>query len=235
MRYLIILFTILSVLCNCRETNAQGKVIRGKTETTQSKPSSPKQSVKPKETRGYLNGHEWVDLGLPSGTKWATCNVGASSPSDFGKHFAFGDITGVKYTGRVEDYPTGIIYGTTYDIAKKYMGENWRMPSLNECKELVMLCKSQIDTINGIEGRKIIGPNGNSIFLPFSGIAMNVDDIRNYSGATGVPWCNFESIYWSGESNNHYGHGISNNHSYLSNSYAVKYKYYGCSVRGVTK
>jgi len=55
-----------------------------------------KEKPKPKPTKGYDNGHEWVDLGLPSGTKWATCNVGASSPSDYGNYYAWGETSTKK-------------------------------------------------------------------------------------------------------------------------------------------
>lgn len=186
MRYLIILFTILSVLCNCRETNAQGKIIRGKTETTQSKPSSPKQSVKPKETRGYLNGHEWVDLGLPSGTKWATMNIGAIRQTDEGTYYAWGEtsIPSIKeewYDGTiVPNYSPescrlfgkniGSISGTSYDVARTKWGDGWILPEKKDIEELAKYCDLEVVNFSGVDGYKITGPNGNYIFFPCTAV-----------------------------------------------------------------
>lgn len=234
----------LLLMCNVIFINAQGIVTREnkkskqKTTTVQNTKkrgvnNQNKKSVgKRSNPSGYVNGYEAIDLGLS--VRWAACNVGGSNPYDFGGHFAFGDVTAAKFTGQYMNYPTGNIIGTGYDIAKQNMGEGWRMPSGEECRELVEKCSSQVYTWNGVQGRLVTGPNGNSIFLPFSGIATGLNDIRDYSGANNTPSCNYRSYYWAGESNDCYGEGIENTSSYLSFSYACSYKYYGCSVRAVT-
>lgn len=71
---------LIAILIGCgTEGFAQGRVSRSKTQTTTTK-QTKKQTQKAKTLTGVINGHEWVDLGLPSGTKWATCNIGANSP-----------------------------------------------------------------------------------------------------------------------------------------------------------
>ena len=92
---------------------------------------------------GKIAGHEYVDLGLPSGTLWATCNVGASSPQDYGTHTEKG--TSVTWGG------------------------NWRTPTQSDLQELIGSCSSEWTTMNNINGRKFTGPNGKSIFLPAAG------------------------------------------------------------------
>ena len=93
------------------------------------------------------NGHEFVDLGLPSGTLWATCNVGATSPEQAGLYFAFGETTGftaeqVESGERVFDEKSyiakdmSIIFSLKQDTANHYMGGKWRMPTKAEYQEL---------------------------------------------------------------------------------------------------
>ena len=92
-----------------------------------------------------INGHEYVDLGLS--VKWATCNFGATSSEEYGTYM-------------------------TYDKALeacKYWGGSWRLPTKNEIQELVDFCSWTWTTQNGVEGYKVTGPNGNSIFLPAAG------------------------------------------------------------------
>ncbi len=120
---------------------------------------------------GIIRGHEWVDLGLPSGLKWATCNVGATNPEDFGDYFAWGEIT-TKSTYTESNSSTygktiGDISGNaTYDAARANWGETWRMPTSTEIDELINNCIWEWTIQNGINGYKVIGPNGNSIFFP---------------------------------------------------------------------
>ena len=162
--------------------------------------SGCKKDEKPeKQTTGELNSRTWVDLGLPSGTKWATCNVGADSPESFGKYFAWGettpksnydwstyrwcngsDTTLTKYCDVSEYGNNGFSDNlskleTTDDVVKTYYGNNWRMPTADEMKELVNNCTIEMTTENGIEGRKFIGPNGNFIFLPAAGCRSRND------------------------------------------------------------
>lgn len=121
---------------------------------------------------GTINGHRYVDLGLS--VKWATCNVGASSPSDYGDYFAWGE-TSPKYSYTRENSVTykkniGDIAGNArYDAARANWGSSWRLPTGSECQELVDRCTWTWTTQGGHEGYKVTGRNGNSIFLPAAG------------------------------------------------------------------
>lgn len=121
-----------------------------------------------------LNGHEYVDLGLPSGLKWATMNVGATSPSDYGSYFAWGE-TNTKYEYTSGNSRTrGVTYGdiggnVQFDAARANWGGTWRMPTRAECDELVNCCSWAFITMGNHNGYKVIGPNGNYIFLPAAG------------------------------------------------------------------
>ena len=154
-----------------------------------------------------INEHEAVDLGLPSGLKWASCNIGANSPEEFGNYYAWGetsvkdhyDITnhflyddkcnclaltlmGKYYrTGysrkryKCGNITTSLIYYTIYgsdkyDAARRNWGLDWRLPSPSEFDELISCCKWIWLNNNEVNGYKVIGPNGNWIFLPAAGI-----------------------------------------------------------------
>lgn len=135
---------------------------------------------------GVIDGHGYVDLGLPSGLKWATCNVGASSPEEYGGYFAWGEIdTKISYTednsvtyGRTisdlqsQEYIDGYGYLTpSHDAARANLGGNWRMPTLGEIEELTDNCTWTWITLNGVSGYKVASKtNSNSIFLPAAGI-----------------------------------------------------------------
>lgn len=124
---------------------------------------------------GTLNSHEWVDLGLPSGTRWATCNVDAASPEKPGKHYSWGE-TAAKTSydaGNTSTYDMTIadIAGDkTYDVAASEWGEGWRMPTENEMRELLRYCGNQYVQKGGRWGREFTSSiNQNSIFLPATG------------------------------------------------------------------
>ena len=95
---------------------------------------------------GQHNGHEYVDIGLPSGLKWATCNVGASSPEDYGDYFAWGETSPkAEYT-----WENSVTYGeqmsdisgnAQYDAATANWGGSWRMPTKEQMEELVEHCE----------------------------------------------------------------------------------------------
>lgn len=139
------------------------------------------------ETSGMENGHEWVDLGLS--VKWATCNVGAIQPEEFGDYFAWGEVetkaiyywSTYKYGSNwdaMTKYSTDSYYGIVDnktvldpedDAATANWGGNWRMPTKAEQDELKNNCEWEWITLNGVGGYKVIGPNGNSIFLPAAG------------------------------------------------------------------
>ena len=122
----------------------------------------------------------YVDLGLSSGTLWATYNIGASSPEGFGNYYAWGEVTPKStYTWANYQYASGsqstvqdiggTIAGTAYDAATKAWGSNWVMPTIVQMTELLNQCKLSLATLNGVNGLRLTGPNGNSIFLPLPG------------------------------------------------------------------
>ena len=124
------------------------------------------------ESEGVINGHEYVDLGLS--VKWATCNVGASGPSDYGDYFAWGEISpkseyskenSVTYKKNIGD----IGGNARYDAARANWGGSWRLPTLDEIKELDEKCTWTWTTQGGHNGYEVVGPSGKSIFLPAAG------------------------------------------------------------------
>lgn len=113
-----------------------------------------------------------VDLGLS--VKWATCNVGANSPEEYGDYFAWGEISPNEsyFKDNCLTYGvsmTDISGNPQYDAATANWGGAWRMPTKAEIMELYDNCTWEWTILNGINGRKVTGPNGNSIFLPAAG------------------------------------------------------------------
>ena len=123
---------------------------------------------------GVLNGHDYVDLGLPSGLKWATCNVGADSSERYGCFYAWGEVE-PKELYKSDTYikrrkrPNDISGNPTYDVARAKWGSSWRMPTIDEFQELIDECKWKRKKVGWNEGYIVSGPNGNSIFLPLAG------------------------------------------------------------------
>ena len=123
---------------------------------------------------GMINGHQYVDLGLSSGLKWATCNIGADSPEDYGNYYAWGETeTKAEYT-----QDNSVTYGqqlndisgnAQYDAATANWGGSWRTPTKDEIRELIYNCNWTPETQNGVDGFKVTGNNGNYIFIPASG------------------------------------------------------------------
>ena len=183
------------------------------------------------------NGHEYIDLGLPSGLKWATCNVGASSPEEYGLYFAWGETTGytaeqVTSGGRAFDSVsyTGSAISTDLtleqDAAHINLGGNWRMSTKDEYQELLDNCNVVwTDNYNGtgvagcIFTSKI---NGNSVFLPAAGYYdfSSVIDV----GSVGFYWsASWESSSFAWDMDfDSWNQQVYNGH-----------RYYGCSVRAV--
>ena len=121
---------------------------------------------------GSVSGHEYVDLGLS--VKWATCNVGASKPEDYGNYYAWGETTTKSsYTdsnSKTHGEWVGDISGnSSYDAATANWGGNWRMPTEAEMQELEDKCTWKWTTQNGVNGYKVTGPSCASIFLPAAG------------------------------------------------------------------
>ena len=176
---------------------------------------------------------EAVDLGLS--VKWATFNLGATKPEDYGDYFAWGETQpktdyswstykfelGTDYNGPFSKYVTNSSYGTVDnktvlepedDAAHVNWGGRWRMPTNKEKDELTNKCTWTWTSQNGVNGYEVIGPNGNSIFLPAAGRRSGMN--RSYVGALGYFWSssldtdttngacgvafNSGDVYWSG-------------------------------------
>lgn len=141
-----------------------------------------------------------VNLGLPSLTKWASCNVDASCPEDYGGYYSWGETQEKKLYERRTFSLYDIskktfitldesICGTEHDVARHLWGDRWQMPTLGQFKELVEYCSYEWTILNGVIGGKFTGPNGNSIFLPAAG--------RRYG--PGLYYDGLVGLYWSGE------------------------------------
>lgn len=142
--------------------------------------------------------HNCVDLGLPSGTLWADCNMGAGTSAEYGDFYSWGEVaTKNDYTrASYQYYKKGSyqsigenICATEYDAAYVNWGGKWRLPTQVEVSELMNQCSWKAKTINSVYGYEVTGPNGNAIFMPCSGYC--------YEGTTpnkqGV-----EGYYWTG-------------------------------------
>lgn len=133
-----------------------------------------------------------VDLGLPSGTKWANINVGAEQPEDYGQYFAWGETDEKDYywddTYNFLNEDLGDISGTQYDVAHIKWGGKWYMPNNDDYQELLDNCTSEWTTLNGIYCRKFTSTiNGNIIYLPASN-ARWYDGFYNYGANHGYYW-----------------------------------------------
>ena len=221
----------LLLLAGAQTAQAQKVIVTKSDDTTVEFDLSEISEIKFEEE---ADPHEWVDLGLPSGTLWATCNIGAESPEEKGYYFAWGETekkdgcnwgnyllcnksenTLTRYCAQAEWGNEGFTDELTEllpedDAATVLWGEKWQMPSLEQIQELCT-CSSISTSINGVGGRKIfskIDPQNVWIFLPHTGWrqARNLND-KNY----GYYW---GRTLYSGNSN--YATGIYSNNSYVS-------------------
>ena len=154
--------------------------------------------------------HDYVDLGLPSGTLWATCNVGAGNPEDLGDFFAWGE-TSPKDVYDWASYPYGDCIDNCFEMTKycdtdgltvlepaddaatANWGDDWRTPTKEEWEELYQKTTYVWTVVNGVQGRLLTGRNGNSIFLPASGFRLN----DSY-------FCPNIGLYWSATLHNNF-------------------------------
>ena len=180
-------------------------------------PDKPDTPIGPKPDPGTsdANGHEYVDLGLPSGVLWATCNVGADSPEDYGDYFAWGETEPKDYyyldsykwysNNEFTKYCTDSDYGTvdnktilelSDDAANANWGGDWRMPTKEDQDELRAECTWTWTTQNGVNGYKVTSKtNGNSIFLPAAGYRGDSD--LNSADSNGSYWGSSLCSYYS--------------------------------------
>lgn len=196
-------------------------------------------------TSGSENGHEFVDLGLS--VKWATCNVGAGSPGEYGDYIAWGqtspkceyewstlkycnDTTGDSFSkynqnqGGTKDNRTRLELSD--DAARQQWGGSWRMPTREEFQELLDKCRWSWTTEGGHKGYKVTGPNGNSIFLPAAGCCL--DSSLYYAGEDGY--------YWSSSLNTSYSYSA-DSLGFSSGGHLVgsSYRFIGQRIRPVTE
>ena len=138
------------------------------------------------------DGHEFVDLGLS--VKWATCNVGASSPKEYGSYFAWGETCpksnyssrSLKYGGDITNsIDEKMCLVLSNDAASANWGSSWRMPTYEEQDELRHMCIWTWESEVGHNGYKITSKrNGNSIFLPATGFKDGINlCMEDYSGS----------------------------------------------------
>lgn len=228
-------------------------------------------------------GHEFVDLGLS--VKWATCNIGADKPEDFGDYFAWGETSpyyesldplvwkegkerGYNRNSASDNYnDRSIVFGTKQpapastsakysietgakqqldpedDAAHVNWGDNWRMPTIEECQELIDNCTWKATTRNGVKGYDVISKtNGNSIFIPTAGTYVGfsntptiiLDDENNPDAGQKI----YPGCYWSATLSPNYSYRA----SYLLFTISewnnilkvdVLEREYGCPVRPV--
>lgn len=193
------------------------------------------------------NGFGYIDLDLPSGTLWATCNVGADKSTDYGKYFQWGDTQGytADQVGKDKqfnwaDYKFSIdgsslnfskytTVGDTLaledDAANKNMGGDWHMPTPDQIRELINETDNTWTTQDGVNGRLFTSKkNGKSIFIPAADYAW--DGSLSLSGSFGVVWSSVLSANYVG-----YGQCL----GFSSSGVFLYYggRYCGFSVRGV--
>lgn len=186
-------------------------------------------------TRNEMDGiesqqeFEWVDLGLPSGLKWATRNIGAPLPEKYGNNFSWGEVnTKSKYTKgnyKSKNIPIMNIVGhNQYDAAKTNCGDKWRLPTKQDFEELLSVCVWTKGSSGGsMNGYYVVGPNGNSIFMPSAGYVDGSSRIVSSIGC-----------YWTGDA-------IDKDNAYFllfdifEKNVSIGKKYYGYSIRPVCK
>jgi len=205
--------------------------------------------------RHFLNGHEYVDLGLPSSTMWGKCNVGAKEESNDGLYFSWGNIDGhdkgsligfgessynVSFDFGEASYNASFaanmpfiqdISNSDYDMVKGNLGTPWVLPTQKDFRELIYNCLVKTDEINGVQGKMFTSRiNGKKVFFPFSGYCYR-DKL----------YCHrYNAYYWSSTR-------VDNFHNFPSAmAMAItqntipyikfKYEFYnGFSIRGVLK
>lgn len=195
-----------------------------------------------------LNGYwsdDYVDLGLPSGTLWATRNIGANSPEDYGDYFAWGETSPKNnYDWSTYEWCNGSMYSLTkYNTTTNYgivdnkteldleddaayvnWGPSWRMPTKEQQDELRDSCTWTWTTRSGVNGCQVTGPNGNSIFLPAAGDRWDgsLDNVGSYG------------LFWSrtlDPGSSFYAYGLNFHLGYVY--WDGNYRDYGSTVRAV--
>ena len=156
-------------------------------------PETPEVPEEPETPENTINGYEYVDLGLPSGLKWAVHNIGATEFQEVGEYFAWGELK-TKLSFNMDNNSTyyvsmGDISGdVNYDVAAFAWGSTWRMPTEAEVIELRDNCTFEWVMIdNNNQGCFVTGPNGNQIYLPSGG----------FKTEESVGFADAEAAYWT--------------------------------------
>lgn len=194
--------------------------------------------------------HEYVDLGLSSGTLWATCNVGANSPEEFGDFFAWGETTPKEeynwstyiwcngsnntLTKYCEDSSFGTVDNKIEldledDAAYVNWGPSWCMPTLRQIQELCA-CHFEWTEINGVGGSLFTGHNGNTLFLPASGYHSNTSVYNQ--GSYGRYWSNTLALISPRAFQIYFRRFNGGDDLYIGEPF---FRYYGCPVRAVRR
>ena len=178
------------------------------------------------------NWHRYVDLGLPSGLLWATCNIGAKESWENGLYFSWGNVDGHAYGSGYDFSETkyastpgaslngNIPVNAEYDAARANLGGSWRMSTKDEFKELHDNCISERTTQNGVNGMLFTSLiNGNSVFFPATGY---YDGTVLYGDGT-------SGCYWSSSLH------LQTDAYYLTfyNPQVYTYRFYGYTLRAV--
>ena len=198
------------------------------------------------------NGHVYVDLGLPSGTQWATCNVGANKPEDCGDYFAWGETEPknpnesyywplykfakdnrdklTKYCSRTDHGYNGftdhvIILQPDDDVAAQMWGDGWCMPTNEQWEELINNTTYKWTKQGGVDGL-LFSANKKTLFLPIGGLRNKKELVYNTD----------EGYYWSSSLNTNYPNFAFGFYFRMDKTYVYIYsRYYGFLVRPVLK
>lgn len=153
------------------------------------------QAVSPVPLKGEINGHPWVDLGLPSGTKWATYNIGTTAIHGVGTRIAWGETATKKlfspdtYKHNGVELPS-YAGNAEYDLATLQWGDDWYTPTLQQWEELIEHCQWEYVMINGINGVLFTSHKTyNTIFLPSTGYT----DDETYK----LKYTTYNLAYWT--------------------------------------
>lgn len=197
---------------------------------------------------GYNNGHGYVDLGLS--VKWATCNIGAKNPGDWGNYYAWGEVrTKSVYTWstyfdcsdgmgksfrqyNIKEGQKQIAPTSGHDVSRVQWGGSWRIPTQDEIEELISKCTWKFSKAGGHDGYKITGPSGKSIFLPVAGRYTENGLIQQ--GQFGTYWSS--SLEYSKGNSFYCGDDVAaamNFYWRFNNTGGGCKRYEGCPVRSV--
>ena len=188
----------------------QARIEQVEREANLAKKHAAAQAKSPVPLKGELNGHPWVDLGLPSGTKWATYNVGTKNIHGVGTRIAWGETDTKKtfspnaYTLNDRELPS-YAGEANYDLATAQWGEGWYTPTKQQWDELIEYCDWDYVMINGINGVLFTSRKTyNTIFLPSTGYT----DDETYK----LKYTTYNLAYWSST-----GARTNGAHAYIAN------------------